>query len=161
MIVCGAPGGAGVRSGDLTSAPRLNASAIVLIALEDGRADRDRREQRDQGAAPEKPAHRPRSCCAGWAPGRRDSRAVFHHGGRPPPRARRWRPMRRLLGHRRSGLAVITPLPPAETGIATYSARLLEAMARVCDVRVYADGGAGASPPDPRPGARCPPCWER
>ena len=52
----------------------------------------------------------------------------------------------------RAGLAVITPLPPAETGIATYSARLLEAMARVCDVRVYADGGAGASPPDPRPG---------
>src|SRR5579863_3114001 len=31
MIVCGAPGGAVVRSGDLTSAPRLNASAIVLM----------------------------------------------------------------------------------------------------------------------------------
>ncbi len=60
--------------------------------------------------------------------------------------------MRGLLRHRRSGLAVITPLPPAETGIAAYSARLLEAIAPLCDVRAYADGGADASPPDARPG---------
>jgi len=52
------------------------------------------------------------------------------------------------LRHRRSRLAVITPLPPSETGIAAYSARLLEAMAAICEVRAYADGGAGASAPD-------------
>ena len=43
---------------------------------------------------------------------------------------------------------MITPLPPSETGIAIYSARLLGAMATMRELRVYADGGAGASAPD-------------
>jgi glycosyltransferase involved in cell wall biosynthesis len=56
--------------------------------------------------------------------------------------------MKSLLGARRPGLAVITPLPPAETGIAAYSARLLAAIATTRELRAYADGGAGASAPD-------------
>ena len=47
---------------------------------------------------------------------------------------------------------MITPLPPSETGIATYSARLLGAMAAMRELRAYADGGAGASAPDERAG---------
>ena len=60
--------------------------------------------------------------------------------------------MRSLLPGRRTGLAVITPLPPSQTGIATYSARLLSAMAAMREVRAYADGGAGAGAPDERAG---------
>ena len=41
-------------------------------------------------------------------------------------------------------LAVVTPLPPSETGIAPYSMRLLEAMADDRVVHAYADGRDGA-----------------
>ena len=57
--------------------------------------------------------------------------------------------MRGRFGRRRAGLAVITPLPPSETGIAAYSARLLEAMSATVAVRAYADGRAGADAQDP------------
>jgi glycosyltransferase involved in cell wall biosynthesis len=62
----------------------------------------------------------------------------------------------RALGRRRAGrvrahrasatrhLAVVTPLPPSQTGIAPYSWRLLEAMAAHRVVHAYADGRDGA-----------------
>jgi glycosyltransferase involved in cell wall biosynthesis len=62
----------------------------------------------------------------------------------------------RAVGRHRSGgirphrsgatrrLAVVTPLPPSQTGIAPYSLRLLEAMAAHRAVHAYADGRDGA-----------------
>lgn len=41
---------------------------------------------------------------------------------------------------RRPTVAVVTPLPPAASGVADYSYRLLEHLGRHCDVRVYVDG---------------------
>ena len=41
-------------------------------------------------------------------------------------------------------LAVVTPLPPSQTGIAPYSLRLLEAMAADRVIHAYADGRDGA-----------------
>ena len=52
----------------------------------------------------------------------------------------------RIRIHRSSAtrrLAVVTPLPPSQTGIAPYSARLLEAMATDRVVHAYADGRDG------------------
>jgi glycosyltransferase involved in cell wall biosynthesis len=48
---------------------------------------------------------------------------------RPQPPARR-RPL----------VAVVTPLPPAASGVADYSYRLLEALFEHCDVHAFADG---------------------
>ena len=48
---------------------------------------------------------------------------------RPRPAARR-RPL----------VAMVTPLPPAASGVADYSYRLLEALREHCDVHAYADG---------------------
>ena len=62
--------------------------------------------------------------------------------------------MRGHLGRRRHRLAVITPLPPSETGIAAYSARLLEELAALREVRAYVDGRAGAGAADPCAGVR-------
>jgi len=45
-------------------------------------------------------------------------------------------------------VAVVTPLPPSQTGIASYSLRLLEAMAERRIVRAYADGRDGAAAAD-------------
>jgi glycosyltransferase involved in cell wall biosynthesis len=45
------------------------------------------------------------------------------------------------------GLAVVTPLPPQHTGIAAYSARLLEAVAALEETHVFLDGEAGEAPP--------------
>jgi len=52
----------------------------------------------------------------------------------------------RIRVHRSSAtrrLAVVTPLPPSQTGIAPYSLRLLEAMAADRVVHAYADGRDG------------------
>ena len=43
-----------------------------------------------------------------------------------------------------AALAVVTPLPPSQTGIAAYSLRLLDAVAQHRAVHVYADGLDGA-----------------
>ncbi|MGH2849268.1 MAG: glycosyltransferase, partial [Solirubrobacteraceae bacterium] len=47
------------------------------------------------------------------------------------------------------GLAVVTPLPPQHTGIAAYSARLLEAVAVLEETHVFLDGEAEGAAPAP------------
>lgn len=40
---------------------------------------------------------------------------------------------------RRKRLAVVTPLPPVQSGIAAYSFRLLEEMSKLCDIECFTD----------------------
>jgi glycosyltransferase involved in cell wall biosynthesis len=64
----------------------------------------------------------------------------------PPPPAR-------SRGRRRLRVAFVTPLPPQGSGVATYSYRLLEALAARCEVDAFVDaleGGLGALPSSPR-----------
>ncbi len=53
---------------------------------------------------------------------------------------------RRRTGRRRPLVAVVTPLPPAASGVADYSYRLLEALREHCDLHVYADGTRHVDP---------------
>ena len=47
---------------------------------------------------------------------------------------------------RRPLVAVVTPLPPAASGVADYSYRLLEALREHCDVHAFADGRRRVDP---------------
>ena len=67
-------------------------------------------------------------------------------GARLARRRRPWRTRR---------LAFATPLPPEPTGVADYSWRLAEALARRCSITCFLAGPAGPVPDDRRPpGAR-------
>ncbi len=65
----------------------------------------------------------------------------------------------RLLGQprpaprRRPLVAVVTPLPPAATGVADFSFRMLEALQKHCDVHAFADGLRHVDPSLGRPRA--------
>jgi glycosyltransferase involved in cell wall biosynthesis len=68
-------------------------------------------------------------------------RLAFDRGGRPrPPAAWRRRPL----------LALITPWPPATTGVASYSQRLARALATTAEVELFIDGD-----PIDRTGTEC------
>ncbi|HMC05696.1 MAG TPA: glycosyltransferase [Actinomycetota bacterium] len=70
----------------------------------------------------------------------------------PPPPAR-------SRGRRRLRVAFVTPLPPQGSGVATYSYRLLEALAPYCEVDAFVDaleGGLEALPSPPRAPAGIP-----
>src|SRR5439155_18366759 len=70
----------------------------------------------------------------------------------PPPPAR-------SRGRRRLRVAFVTPLPPQGSGVATYSYRLLEALAAHCEVDAFVDaleGGLEALPSPPRAPAGIP-----
>jgi glycosyltransferase involved in cell wall biosynthesis len=72
--------------------------------------------------------------------------------GSPPPPAR-------SRGRRKLRVAFVTPLPPQRSGVATYSYRLLEALAAQCEVDVFVDaleGGFAGLPSAPRAPAGIP-----
>ncbi len=58
----------------------------------------------------------------------------------------------RASGRRRPLVAFVTPLPPAASGVADYSYRLLEALREHCDLHAFADGTRHVDP------ALGPPC---
>ncbi len=87
---------------------------------------------------------RPVSGVLGWGEvARRSAEAVERLSAmRPPPRG---------LARRRPRLAFVTPLPPAESGVASYSYRLAEALIATgrLEVDLFADGPtAGQRGPD-------------
>ncbi len=53
---------------------------------------------------------------------------------------------RRPPARRRPLVAVVTPLPPAATGVADYSYRLLESLRAHCDLHAFADGCRRVAP---------------
>ncbi len=61
------------------------------------------------------------------------------------PETSRWR--------RRPLVAVVSPLPPARTGVADYTERLVESLGAVADVDVFADGDAASIASGPKPGS--------
>ncbi|HKN50543.1 MAG TPA: glycosyltransferase, partial [Actinomycetota bacterium] len=70
----------------------------------------------------------------------------------PPPPAR-------SRGRRKLRVAFVTPLPPQGSGVATYSYRLLDALAPHCEVDAFVDaleGGLEALPSPPRAPAGIP-----
>jgi glycosyltransferase involved in cell wall biosynthesis len=52
----------------------------------------------------------------------------------------------RAAARRRPLVAIVTPLPPAASGVADYSYRLIEALREHCDVHAFADGRARVDP---------------
>ena len=105
--------------------------------------DATRRRARRAGAARR---------CPGWADVADRVAAVYERLlARPRPPARR-RPL----------VAVVTPLPPAASGVADYSYRLIEALRAHCDVHAFADGchrvDPALGPPRAPEGVRCSRC---
>jgi glycosyltransferase involved in cell wall biosynthesis len=78
-------------------------------------------------------------------------------------RRRRHRMVRHSDG--RSHLQMITPLPPSKTGVATYSMRLIDALARHVNVDIYRDDDSHGNPFNGRAGVQCRPArgfeWRR
>ena len=94
----------------------------------DGRRDRTRAHRRR--AARAKLDEQARMPLPGWDAVADRVAAVYERllaGPRPPAR-------------RRPLVAVVTPLPPAASGVADYSYRLLEALREHCEVHTFADG---------------------
>jgi glycosyltransferase involved in cell wall biosynthesis len=78
-------------------------------------------------------------------------------------RRRRHRMVQRSDG--RPHLQMITPLPPSKTGVATYSMRLIDALARHVNVDVYRDDDSHGNPFAARAAVQCRPArgfeWRR
>jgi glycosyltransferase involved in cell wall biosynthesis len=82
-----------------------------------------------------------------WAQAAGEAVKVYEELLASPPHPARSR------GRRKLRVAFVTPLPPQGSGVATYSSRLLEALASHCEVDAFIDaleGGLEALPSAPR-----------
>jgi glycosyltransferase involved in cell wall biosynthesis len=92
-------------------------------------------------------------------------RAVIAYDAALSERARRRRHRMEHPRDERSHLQMVTPLPPSKTGVATYSMRLIDALARHVNVDVYRDDDCHGNPFPGRPAVQCRPArgfeWRR
>jgi glycosyltransferase involved in cell wall biosynthesis len=128
----------------------------IRAALERGLSETAFRERLRQSA---------RTWAAPFSWDRVADRAVTAYDAALSERARRRRHRMVRPSEGRSHLQIVTPLPPSKTGVAIYSMRLIDALARHVNVDVYRDDDCHGNPFAGRPEVQCRPArgfeWRR
>jgi glycosyltransferase involved in cell wall biosynthesis len=128
----------------------------IRAALERGLSDTAFRERLRQSAT---------TWAAPYSWDRVADRALIAYDAALSERTRRRRHRMVRPSEGRSHLQIVTPLPPSKTGVAIYSMRLIDALARHVNVDVYRDDDCHGNPFAGRPAVQCRPArgfeWRR